>query len=121
MADGGYGAGLFDSEGPKQFAEEVGKISSALTGVQTAFTTFSTAASKSVGAVASAVDALIAKLGQASQLQQGLGASGGGGGGGGGAPITAPNGASGNVGAAGNILVRQGGQWVASKGGGPGG
>jgi hypothetical protein len=81
MADG-YGAGLFDDSGPKNFASAIGGISSALTGVGTAFSTFGKTASDSLSGISTTVDALISKLGQVqsqlANITSGAGAQGGG-------------------------------------------
>jgi hypothetical protein len=111
MADG-YGAGLFDDSGPKDFATAIGGISTALTGVGTAFSTFGKTASDSLSGISKTVDSLISKLGQfQSQL----------------ANITAGAGAGGAGGAqnANNIPppqqsgIQPGNQWAAGNGPSP--
>src|SRR6516164_8010508 len=62
MADGGYGVGLFDSKGPQNFADAIGKISTALTGVESSFSSFGAKAAASIGNIAKAIDELVAKL-----------------------------------------------------------
>ena len=77
MADG-YGAGLFDSSGPKEFASEVGKISSALDAVKTAFSGFGTQAQQSLSGISTAVQNLVGQLSQLQQQLQNQGAGAGG-------------------------------------------
>ena len=62
MADGGYGVGLFDSKGPQNFADAIGKISTALTGVESSFSSFGAKAAASIGNISKAIDELVAKL-----------------------------------------------------------
>jgi hypothetical protein len=96
---GGYGIGLFDSEGPENFAKSIGKITAALTGVQSGFTNFGSAANKSLSGLGQLIDSLTKKLGDFQKAaQQAGGAMPGGGGGGGGATAAGPGG-SGNTGA----------------------
>jgi hypothetical protein len=108
MPDGGYGAGLFDSEGPKRFGEEVGKISGAVSGVQSAFTNFGTTAKQILGDISSAVDTLNKSMQNMQNNLQGaistLGGLGGGGGGGMGAP--SPGGPSGKTGDAADTTMQ---------------
>ena len=104
MADG-YGVGLFDSSGPEKFAASIGKITSALSGVQSAFGSFGSSASKSISSLSQLVDSLTKSLSglqkQVQQVQGAMGGMGGGGGGGGGGGATA-GGGSGGTGAAGS-------------------
>jgi SLT domain-containing protein len=117
----GYGVGLFDSKGPKDFAAAIDKIVGSLTGVQTAFTSLGTTSAASISKIASAVTDLTSKLSNLqSQMKQvqtaGPGGGGGGGGmGGGGQPMAAPGGggASGQTGAAGAGAT--GGLWVPGR------
>lgn len=75
MADGVVGASLFDEEGPKKFAEEVSKISGALTGVQSSFGNFGAAAEKSLSNLSGVIDALVSKLqSMQTSLQNGVSA-----------------------------------------------
>jgi hypothetical protein len=107
MADG-YGAGLFDSKGPKDFADAIGGISTKLSTVSDSFGSFGTAASTSLANISNAVDNLVNKLqglsGQITQLGQAVPTGGGGGGGGRwsgrrGPGSTSPGGGSGQTGA----------------------
>jgi len=83
----GYGVGLFDSSGPEKFAASIGKITAALTGVQSAFNTFGSSAGKSISSISQLVDSLTKSLSslqkQVQQVQSSMGGMGGGGGGGG--------------------------------------
>jgi len=88
MANGGYGAGLFDSKGPKDFAEAIGEISKELTGVTTAFSKFSDDASGNLGTISKAADSLIDKL---KQVQSTMAAASTGGGGGAPGPQSTQN------------------------------
>jgi hypothetical protein len=97
---GGYGIGLFDSEGPEKFAKSIEKITAALTGVQSGFTNFGTAANKSLSGLGQLIDSLTKKLGDFQKAAQGAGGSmGGGGGRSGGGPPGGGAGGSGGTGA----------------------
>lgn len=89
MADG-YGAGLFDSKGPRDFATEVGKVATEVDKVKSSFSTFGSEAQKSLGGVSTTIQGLTKSLSDLqAQLKQGVGAPGGmpgGGAPGGGAP-----------------------------------
>lgn len=97
MADG-YGAGLFDAEGPKAFATAVGTISKNLGDVGTSFTKFGTTAQTALGGISGAVDQLMTKLSSLqNSLSGGVGATVGGMGAA--APAASPGGGSGGTGA----------------------
>jgi len=101
----GYGIGLFDSKGPERFAESIGKITSALTGVQSAFNTFGSSAQKSISSITQLVDSLTKSMaGLQKQIQGVQGSMGGmgGGGGGGGAGAATAGGGSGGTGSSGS-------------------
>jgi len=111
----GYGAGLFDKSGPEEFGKAVSKISDALTGVTTSFTTFGSQAQSAIAGIAAAVSDLTTKLsGLQSQLKTAAGAGGGGGGGGGrrGMGPSAPPPGNGNLGPNGTNLTSNGPLWV---------
>lgn len=114
MPPGGYGIGLFDSEGPENFAKSIGKITAALTGVQTGFTNFGSAASKSLGGLGSTIDSLIKKLGDLQKMTNATPGGGGRGGGGASGGGGSYSGGSGGTGATNGL-------WVPNTGGGPGG
>ena len=105
MPPDGYGIGLFDSKGPERFAESIGKITSALTGVQSAFNTFGSSAQKSISSITQLVDSLTKSMaGLQKQIQGVQGSMGGmgGGGGGGGAGAATAGGGSGGTGSSGS-------------------
>jgi hypothetical protein len=117
MPPGGYGVGLFDSSGPEKFAESIKKITAALTGVQTGFTSFGDAANKSLSGLGTLIDNLTKKLSDfTKQAQTATGTMGGGGGGGGGGARGAPSG-----GGSGGTGARDGSWTSPSSSGNPGG
>ena len=82
MADGAYGAGLFDSTGPKGFADAIGTISTNLGGVTSAFQTFGSNAAASLSTVSKAITDLVNQLGQVQNALTGMSTGAGGGNGG---------------------------------------